>query len=135
VLVLEDVMIGLRRRKATSLKLVFIVALACTCGCVNRGKDALRSREAMLKEDLYLMRNSIDQYTQEKNAAPQDLQALVHAGYMQAIPKDPITNSTETWQVERDDVMTSLDHTQPGITDVHSGSAQISSEGTPYSRW
>jgi general secretion pathway protein G len=127
-------MVGLRCGRVTA-SLVLTVLLACTCGCLSLGKDALRSKEAMLKEDLYLMRNSIDQYTQEKDAAPQDLQALVHAGYMHAIPKDPITNSSETWRVVREDVMMALDQTQPGITDVHSGSSQTSSEGTRYSTW
>jgi general secretion pathway protein G len=127
-------MIGLGCAKETTL-LLLTVLLACTCGCLSLGKDARRSKEAILKEDLHLMRNSIDQYMQEKNAAPQDLQALVHAGYMRAIPKDPITNSSGTWQLVREDITTAVGHTRPGITDVHSGSDQISSEGTRYSTW
>jgi general secretion pathway protein G len=93
------------------------------------------AKEVVLKEDLVSMRSSIDQYTQDKNKAPQDLNDLVSAGYLHAIPKDPFTNATDTWQVVQEDVMMALDQTQPGITDVHSGSNQISSEGTAYSTW
>ncbi len=94
-----------------------------------------RAREAVLKEDLYSMRNAIDQYTQDKAKAPQDLSDLVSAGYLHALPKDPMTNSSETWQVVQEDVMMALDQTQPGITDIHSGSNLTSSEGTAYSSW
>lgn len=93
------------------------------------------AREAVLKEDLYSMRNAIDQYTQDKLKAPQDLSDLVSAGYLHALPKDPFTNSSETWQAVQEDVMMALDQTQPGITDVHSGSNLTSSEGTAYSSW
>jgi general secretion pathway protein G len=93
------------------------------------------SREVVLKEDLYHMRNSIDQYTQDKNKAPQVLDDLVTAGYLKAIPKDPFTNASDTWQTVQEDVLMALDQTQPGITDVHSGSTQTSSEGTAYNTW
>jgi general secretion pathway protein G len=93
------------------------------------------AKEAVLKEDLYSMRNAIDQYTQDKAKAPQDLSDVVSAGYLHALPKDPFTNSSETWQVVQEDVVMALDQTQPGITDVHSGSNLTSSEGTAYSSW
>jgi general secretion pathway protein G len=93
------------------------------------------AKEAVLKEDLYSMRNAIDQYTQDKLKAPQDLSDLVSSGYLHALPKDPFTNSSETWQAVQEDVIMALDQTQPGITDVHSGSNLMSSEGTAYSSW
>ena len=93
------------------------------------------AKEAVLKEDLYSIRSSIDQYTQDKNKAPQQLDDLVTAGYLHAIPKDPFTNSSDTWQVVNEDIVLALDQSQPGITDVHSGSDQISSEGTVYNTW
>jgi general secretion pathway protein G len=95
----------------------------------------LHAHEAALKEDLYSMRQAIDQYTQDKNKAPQALPDLVSAGYLTAIPKDPFTNSADTWQPVQEDVMTALDQTQPGITDVHSGSTRTSPDGTAYSTW
>lgn len=95
----------------------------------------LRANEAVLKEDLYTMRNAIDQYTQDKAKAPQALDDLVSAGYLHAIPKDPFTNSNSSWQVVQEDVLQSLDQTQPGISDVHSGSNLTGSDGTAYSSW
>jgi general secretion pathway protein G len=95
----------------------------------------LHAKEAVLKEDLYSMRNAIDQYTQDKGKAPQDLNDLVTAGYLRLLPKDPFTNSNSSWQPVQEDVLTSIDQTQPGISDVHSGSNATSSEGTAYSTW
>ena len=95
----------------------------------------LHANEAALKEDLYTLRNSIDQYTEDKSKAPQDLNDLVTAGYLRMLPKDPFTNSNSSWQPVQEDVLTSIDQTQPGISDVHSGSNSTSSEGTPYSSW
>jgi general secretion pathway protein G len=95
----------------------------------------VRAHEAVLKQDLYSMRQAIDQYTQDKNKAPQDLNDLVSAGYMRTIPKDPFTDSSQTWQVAQEDVLEAIDQTQPGITDVHSGSNLMSTEGTAYSSW
>lgn len=95
----------------------------------------LHANEAVLKEDLYNMRTAIDQYTQDKAKAPQALNDIVTAGYLHAIPKDPFTHSAETWQVVQEDVLTSIDQTAPGISDVKSGSNLISTEGTAYSSW
>ena len=95
----------------------------------------LHANEAVLKEDLYTMRNAIDQYTQDKGKAPQALDDLVSAGYIHAIPKDPFTSSNTTWQVVQEDVLQSVDQTAPGISDVHSGSSLTGSDGTAYSSW
>lgn len=109
-----------------------IFSLLFIAGCTNRERAR---NEAALKEDLYHMRNAIDQYTQDKSIAPQHLTDLVSAGYLAAIPKDPFTNSASTWVEVREDTLQSVDQTHPGISDVHSGSAQISSEGTRYDNW
>ena len=95
----------------------------------------LHAHEAVLKEDLYNMRQAIDQYTQDKSKAPQDLNDIVTAGYLHAIPKDPFTHAADTWQTVQEDVLTSIDQTQPGITDVKSGSSLVSSDGTAYNTW
>ena len=95
----------------------------------------LHANEAVLKQDLYNMRTAIDQYTQDKQKAPQALGDIVTAGYLHAIPKDPFTHSTETWQVVMEDTLESVDQTEPGISDVKSGSNLISSEGNAYSDW
>ena len=64
-----------------------------------------------------------------------EAQELVEAGYLKVIPKDPITDSTETWQLVNEDTTMSVDQTQPGVSDVKSGAQGTSSEGTPYSEW
>jgi general secretion pathway protein G len=92
------------------------------------------ANEAVLKEDLYHMRTAIDQYTQDKGKAPQALDDIVTAGYLHALPKDPFTHAND-WQTVQEDVLTSIDQTQPGISDVKSASNLISSEGTAYSSW
>ena len=93
------------------------------------------ANEAVLKEDLYTLRNAIDQYTQDKAKAPQSLDDIVSAGYLRMLPKDPFTNSNTSWQTVQEDVMESVDQTAPGISDVHSGSNATSTEGTAYSSW
>ena len=95
---------------------------------VPRYKTAvLNSREKTLTVNLGALRQVIKQYTQDKQKAPQSLQDLVDAGYFRELPVDPITNSTATWRPVVD--------TTQGITDVRSGSASTSSEGTAYSTW
>jgi general secretion pathway protein G len=114
---------------------IFIIAILVGIAAPVYKGHVLRAREAVLKEDLMTMRQAIDQYTQDKNKAPQSLEDLVSANYIRAIPQDPITHSTETWQLVQEDVNETLEQTQSGITDVHSGSNDISSEGTAYSSW
>jgi general secretion pathway protein G len=94
----------------------------------------LHANEAVLKEDLFNMRQAIDQYTQDKGKAPQELNDIVTAGYLRGIPKDPFTHATD-WQVVQEDVLESVDQTAPGISDVKSASSLISSEGTAYNTW
>jgi general secretion pathway protein G len=98
-------------------------------------QSILRAREAVLRQDLFAMRSAIDQYTMDKSKAPQSLQDLLQAGYLREVPKDPLTESRDTWQLAQEDVQSSIDQNQPGITDVHSGSNRMGSDGTAYSTW
>ena len=98
-------------------------------------QQIIRAREAVLREDLFTLRQSIDQFTLDKQRAPQSLDEMVQAGYLKVLPKDPMTNSTDTWQTVQEDVLMSVDQTQPGITDVHSGSNATSLDGSAYSSW
>jgi len=93
------------------------------------------AREAVLKEDLQTMRSAIDSYTMDKQKAPQSLDDLIQDGYLKSIPEDPMTHSKDTWVTETSDAMYSLDETEPGINDVHSGSEATGSDGQPYSSW
>jgi len=93
------------------------------------------AREAVLREDLHVMRDAIDSYTNDKDKAPQSLDDLVTAGYLKALPLDPVTHSSSTWVPTIDDTLQNVDQTDPGLTDVHSGSDQAGSDGQPYSTW
>ena len=98
--------------------------------------SAIKSaKEAVLKEDLHVIRNAIDSYTMDKQKAPQSLQDLVDAGYLKSIPTDPMTRATDSWVVNQSDDMHSLDQSEPGIDDVHSGDEETGSDGQPYSTW
>lgn len=94
-----------------------------------------QAREAVLKEDLHVLRSSIDSYTMDKQKAPQSLEDLVQEGYLKVIPEDPMTHSTTTWVVNMSDSLHSVDQSDPGIDDVHSGSEETGSDGQPYSGW
>jgi len=93
------------------------------------------AKEAVLKEDLHTMRQAIDSYTVDKAKAPQSLDDLVQAGYLKAMPVDPFTHRSDTWMPVQDDTLSSIDQTDSGIDDVHSGAQQTASDGTSYSTW
>jgi general secretion pathway protein G len=92
-------------------------------------------REAVLKADLHTLRAAIDSYTVDKQKAPQTLDDLVTAGYIKSMPVDPFTRRTDTWIPVQEDTLMSLDQTESGIDDVHSGAQQTASDGTSYSTW
>jgi general secretion pathway protein G len=103
---------------------------------VPQYKTALRhAREAVLREDLQTMRAAIDSYTMDKQKAPQALQDLVDDGYLKAVPEDPMTRSKDTWVTDTSEAMYSIDQTDPGINDVHSGSEETGTDGQSYSSW
>jgi general secretion pathway protein G len=92
------------------------------------------ARESVLKKDLQTMREAIDNYTLDKQQAPQSLQDLVDAHYLRQVPVDPVSQQND-WVPHYGDAVLSPDQTSTGMDDVHSGSDQISSEGTPYNTW
>ena len=97
-------------------------------------RSILRTRESVLKQDLFAMRNVIDQYKLDKQKAPQTLDDLVSAGYFKKIPTDPFTNQAD-WVTEQEDQDNAVDPQEPGIADVHSASQQTSTQGNAYSEW
>jgi general secretion pathway protein G len=105
------------------------VAIPSFVGAVKQAK------EAVLKEDLHVLRSAIDSYTMDKQKAPQSLDDLIQDGYLKAIPQDPMTKSTTTWVTNMSDALHSVDQTDPGIDDVHSGSEETGSDGQAYSSW
>jgi len=94
-----------------------------------------RSKESVLKNNLFTLRTVIDNYTFDKQKAPQSLQELVTAGYLREVPYDPMTGSNTTWRTIQEDALTSVNQSEPGLYDVKSGSDKISLDGTPYADW
>jgi len=96
----------------------------------------IRSKEAVLHDDLFTLRSLIDEYTLDKQAAPQSLQDLVDQGYIRQLPTDPFTAANNTWvEVTEDAILMTPDQKMPGIIDVHSGSNLKSLAGDLYSSW
>jgi general secretion pathway protein G len=114
---------------------MLIIAILATIAIPAYISSIRAAREAVLKEDLHVMRDAIDSYTNDKEKAPQELDDLVNAGYLKDIPQDPFTHSTTTWQTTTDDSIRDPDQTDSGITDVHSGSDEMGSDGQAYSAW
>jgi general secretion pathway protein G len=91
-------------------------------------------REYNLRQNLRTLNQVIDQYTLDKKKAPQSLEDLKSAGYIDFIPED-ITGRTDTWELVQDDSIKTVEQTDPGLAAVHSGSDRIGSDGTVYSSW
>src|SRR5271155_363569 len=102
---------------------IVVIGVLATIAIPNYIRSLQASKEAVLKEDLHVLRQQIDAYTNDKEKAPQSLDDLVSAGYMKTIPTDPMTQSSTTWVTTTDDSIQSLDQTDSGISDVHSGSS------------
>lgn len=130
---------GNRDRGFTLLELMMvltIIVILASMAAPMYHVAIVRAREAVLRDDLYVMRKVIDQFTLDKNRAPTSLDELVEAGYLRGgVPSDPFTGSNQTWKIDIEDVPISPDQAAAGIIDVHSGSEEVSTDGTPYSSW
>jgi general secretion pathway protein G len=114
--------------------MVIIIILA-SIGLVTYGNSVTRAKEAALKEDLFRMRDAIDQYHADKNKYPPTLDALVEEKYLRAIPVDPFTNSAGTWQTTLSEPEPGNPSAELGVYDVKSGADQLSIDGRPYAEW
>jgi general secretion pathway protein G len=122
----------------TLIELIIVIAiiLILMMMAVPMYKGAVaHAKEAVLKEDLFVMRSAIDSYTMDKQKAPQSLDDLVSSGYLRVIPQDPMTHSKDTWVTDTSDTLSSVDQTEPGIENIHSGSQEQGSDGESYSAW
>lgn len=137
-------MIFTRARRAprtagfTLLELMVVVALISVLagmGVVLYRNSVVRTREAVLKEDLFRMRDAIDQYYADKAKYPPSLEALVSEGYLRQVPKDPFTDSVDTWQMIPADPDPNDPIAEVGIYDVKSGSEGTAMDGSKYSEW
>jgi general secretion pathway protein G len=127
-----------KKRGYTLIELMIVMAIISILVSIAvplYQKALIRTKESLLKNNLFTLRTVIDEYTFDKKKAPQTLQDLVNDGYLRAVPIDPITGNDQSWVTIMEDSITLVDQTQPGIWDVHSGSDLKSLEGTPYSSW
>ena len=115
---------------------VTLVVILASIGMSTYTNSVHRTREAVLKEDLFRMRDAIDQYYADKNQYPQSLQDLVTEGYLREIPKDPMTDSAETWTEEQSENDANNPAAIAGIKNVKSGSEGVSPlDGSKYAEW
>ncbi|HEY6508988.1 MAG TPA: prepilin-type N-terminal cleavage/methylation domain-containing protein [Vicinamibacterales bacterium] len=122
----------------TLMEIMIVMALIVTLagvGVTMYGNSVRRAKEATLKEDLFRLRDALDQYYADKNKYPASLDALVSDKYLRAVPVDPFTASTETWQTTMSELEPGNVTAEPGVYDVKSGSDQVSLDGTPYANW
>ena len=126
------------RRGYTLIELIIVMAIISILVAIAvpmYQKSLVRTKESLLKNNLFTLRTVIDEYTFDKQKAPQSLNDLVDQGYLRGVPVDPITGSNQTWRVVMEDAITSVDQTQPGIYDVRSGADARSLEGNSYAEW
>jgi general secretion pathway protein G len=97
-------------------------------------KAIIRAKESVLRNNLFALRQAIDEYTFDKQKAPSGLQDLVSGGYLRAVPKDPITQ-TDSWKIIMEDSAQAVNSTEPGVFDVRSESDKTSLDGTHYADW
>lgn len=112
-----------------------LIVILATMGLVQYRQSIVRSKEAVLKEDLFRLRDAIDQYYADKNQYPTVLEALVSDGYLRRMPKDPFTDSESTWQTVQAEPDPANVAAEAGIYDVKSGSDATALDGTNYSDW
>jgi general secretion pathway protein G len=112
-----------------------LVVLLASMGMSQYRNSLQYGKEAVLKEDLFRMRDAIDQYQADKGKYPATIEDLVTDGYLREVPKDPITNSADTWQTVNAEPDPANPTTQMGIYDVKSGAEQQALDGTSYSDW
>ena len=111
---------------------IILILIGMAAGRYDRAVK--RAKEAVLKHDLWTMRDLIDKYTLDKQAAPQSIEDLQQAGYLRAVPDDPMTRAKD-WVPQYDNAVLSADQSNTGITNVYSKSADTALDGTKYSDW
>ena len=129
---------GSRWRNAhgfTLMELLIVVTLIVVLagiGLSTYTTSVTRAKEAVLLENLTRMRDSIDQYYADKGTYPPDISALVSSGYMRQIPRDPFTESADTWQTVMSDPDPANPSAIPGVYDVKSGSSGVMLDGRAH---
>ena len=125
-------------RGFTMLELMVVMTLIvvlATMGMTQYKTSQIYAKEAVLKEDLFRLRDAIDQYYADKGRYPSTLDSLVSDGYLRKVPDDPITKSNSTWQTVPAEPDPSNPTVEPGVYDVKSGSDASALDGTKYAEW
>src|SRR5262249_18696082 len=118
------------------LVVMTLILILATMGMTQYRTSVVYAREATLKEDLFRMRDAIDQYYADKGQYPSTLDALVSDGYLRKVPEDPFTKSSSTWQTVPAEPNPNNPTAEPGIYDVKSGSEDTALDGTTkYADW
>jgi general secretion pathway protein G len=128
----------MQRRGFSLIELMIVMTLIIILAGMGLSlytNSVTRAKEAVLKEDLFRMRDALDQYYADRNRYPAALDALVTDGYLRAIPVDPFTESADTWQTIMSPPNLQDLAAQPGVYDVRSGSDLVALDGTPYAGW
>ncbi len=112
-----------------------IIGILSAIGVNYHRKAIIQTKEAVLKEDLFQMRDALEQYYADKSKYPPDLQTLVDEGYMRKIPEDPITKSSDTWELVYEEPIDNDPDYEVGVYDVRSGSGKQALDGTTYNEW
>ena len=112
-----------------------VIVVLASMGMVGYRNSVRRSQEAVLKENLFRMRDAMDQYYADKNKWPGDLSELVSEGYIREIPDDPITKSKDTWRTEQAEPDANNPASSVGVENVFSGSEETALDGSKYSEW
>jgi len=117
------------------LVVISLIGILAAMAIVNYRNGVVRSQEAVLKQDLFRMRDAIDQYYADKGKYPSSLDSLVSDGYLRSVPEDPITRSKDTWQTVPAEPDPNSPSAEPGIYDVKSGAPGTSLDGSNYADW
>lgn len=117
------------------LIVISLISILAAMGLVQYRNSVTATREATLKTNLFRMRDAIDQYYADKTKYPQSIEDLVTEGYLREIPKDPMTDSRDTWTVVPAEPDPNNPAAEPGVYSIKSGSELTSMEGTKYSEW
>ena len=112
-----------------------IITILAGIGLAVYGNSVQSAKEATLREDLFRMREAIDQYYADKNRYPASLEALVEDKYIRMVPVDPFTKAADTWQTTQSEAEPGNPSAEPGIYNVKSGAECTALDGTPYSEW
>jgi general secretion pathway protein G len=117
------------------LVVLSIILILASMALTQYRNSVQLAREAALKSDLFLMRDAIDQYYADKGRYPENLDGLVSERYLRAIPRDPTTSATDTWQTVQAERDAGSISSTAGIIDVKSGSPDTALDGSRYADW